>query len=169
MPGKDIYLFVCVCTTCVQWIFSKMALRLNGGDKLLNKIVDFFAHKKCSLRFIKFWVNHWWQMDYFNEDFHILMDPGSAIYESCWFSDEKILFKMTLVFHSKIYLLYNLHHCNLTLILCRYTGPCCKQVLQYAFVHLAVIMMWKLLKFVTCTMLVMYSGSFVVLGLTSLE
>ncbi len=77
-------------------------------------------------------------MDYPDYAFHIFMDPDSAIYESCWFTDEKILFKMTLVFHSKIYLLYNLHHLNLTLKLCRYTGPCCKQV--YAFVHLAVVM-----------------------------
>ncbi len=45
-----------------------MALRWCGGDKLLNKVVIFvfFAYKKYFRRFIKFRLNHWWQMDYFD-------------------------------------------------------------------------------------------------------
>ncbi len=58
-------------TICVQQIFSKMALRWCRGDKLLNKVVIFI-----------FWVrlNHWWQMDYFDDAFHTFLGLDSVIY-----------------------------------------------------------------------------------------
>ncbi len=34
------------------------------------KSFSFFAQKKCSRRFIKFRLNHWWQMDYSDDAFH---------------------------------------------------------------------------------------------------
>ncbi len=65
----------------VQWILSKMVLRWRG-NKLLNKVVIFvfFAHKKCSRCFIKFRLNHWWQMDYFDDVFHSFLGLDSVIY-----------------------------------------------------------------------------------------
>ncbi len=55
---------------CIQRIFSKMALRWRSGDKLLNKVVFvFFAQKKCSRHFIKFRLDHSWQMDYSDDAF----------------------------------------------------------------------------------------------------
>ncbi len=35
---------------------------------------------KCSRRFIKFRLNHWWQMDYSDDAFHTFLDLDSAIY-----------------------------------------------------------------------------------------
>ncbi len=69
-------------TVCIQLIFSKMALRWRGGDELLNKIVIFifFAYKKYSRRFIKFKLNHWWQMDYFDDAFHTFLGLDRVIY-----------------------------------------------------------------------------------------
>ncbi len=45
------------------------AIGWRGGDELLTKVVNFvfFAHKKYSCRFIKLRLNHWCQMDYFND------------------------------------------------------------------------------------------------------
>ncbi len=67
---------------CVQRILSKMALRWCRWDKLLNKVIIFifFAYKKYSRRFIKFRLNHWWQMDYFGDVFHTFLGLDSAIY-----------------------------------------------------------------------------------------
>ncbi len=67
---------------CIQRIFSKMALHRHRGDKLLNKVVFFvfFAQKRCSRRFIKFRLNHWWQIDYSDNAFHTFMGLDSAIY-----------------------------------------------------------------------------------------
>ncbi len=67
---------------CVQRIISKMALRWCRWDKLLNKVVIFifFAYKKYSRRFIKFRLNHWWQMDYFGDVFHTFLGLDSVIY-----------------------------------------------------------------------------------------
>ncbi len=61
---------------CVQRIFSKMALRWRRGDELLNKVIIFvfFAYKKYSHRFITLRLNHWWQMDYFDDVFHTFLD-----------------------------------------------------------------------------------------------
>ncbi len=65
---------------CVQRIFSKMALRWRRWDELLNKVVIFifFAYKKYSRRFIKFILNHWWQMDYFDDVFHTFLGLDSV-------------------------------------------------------------------------------------------
>ncbi len=41
-------------------------------------IFIFFAYKKYSRRFIKFRLNHWWQMDYFV--FHTFLGLDSGIY-----------------------------------------------------------------------------------------
>ncbi len=67
---------------CVQWIFSKMALQWRRWDKLLIKVVIFifFAYKKYSRRFIKFRLNHWWQMDYFDKVFHTFLCLDSVNY-----------------------------------------------------------------------------------------
>ncbi len=39
------------------------------GDELLNKVIIFvlFAHKKYSRCFVKLWLNHWCDMNYFNK------------------------------------------------------------------------------------------------------
>ncbi len=60
----------------------KMALRWRRWDELLNKVVIFifFAYKKYSRHFIKFRLNHWWQMDYFDDVFHSFLDLDSVIY-----------------------------------------------------------------------------------------
>ncbi len=65
---------------CVQWILSKMALRWHRVDELLNKVVIFvfFAYKKYSRRFIKLWLNHWWQMDYSDDVFHTFLGLDSV-------------------------------------------------------------------------------------------
>ncbi len=65
---------------CIQRILSKMALRWRRGDELLNKIVVLFSlrRKKCSRRFIKFRLNHWWQMDYFDDVFHTFLGLDSV-------------------------------------------------------------------------------------------
>ncbi len=67
---------------CVQWIFSKMALRWRRWDELLNKVVIFifFAYKKYFRHFIMFRLNHWWQMDYFDDVFHTFLGLDSVIY-----------------------------------------------------------------------------------------
>ncbi len=46
----------------------------------INVIFIFFAYKKYSRRFIKFRLNHWWQIDYSEDAFHTFMDLDSAIY-----------------------------------------------------------------------------------------
>ncbi len=43
-------------------------------------IFIFFAYKKYSRRFIKFWLNHWWQMDYSDDVFHTFLGLDSVIY-----------------------------------------------------------------------------------------
>ncbi len=43
-------------------------------------IFIFFAYKKYSRRIIKFRLNHWWQMDYFDDVFHTFLDLDSVIY-----------------------------------------------------------------------------------------
>ncbi len=65
---------------CVQRIFSKMALRWRSRDELLNKVVIFvfFAYKKYSRSFITLQLNHWWQMDNFNDVFHTFLGLDSA-------------------------------------------------------------------------------------------
>ncbi len=67
---------------CVQRILSKMKLRWHRGDELLNKVVIFifFAYKKYPRPFIKFILNHWWQMDYFDDAFHSFLCLDSVIY-----------------------------------------------------------------------------------------
>ncbi len=63
-------------------MLSKMALQWRGGDKLFNKVVIFvfFAFKKYSRSFIMLWLNHWWQMDYFDDVFHTFLGLDSVIY-----------------------------------------------------------------------------------------
>ncbi len=53
-----------------------------GGDELLNKVVIFvfFAYKKYSRSFITLRLNHWWQMDYFDDVFHTFLGLDSVIY-----------------------------------------------------------------------------------------
>ncbi len=53
-----------------------------GGDELFNKVVIFifFAYKKYSRCIITFRLNHWWQMDYFNDVFHTFLGLDSVIY-----------------------------------------------------------------------------------------
>ncbi len=65
-----------------QRILYKIVLWWRGGDKLLNKVIIFvfFAHKKYSRRFIKFILNHWWQMDYFDDVFHTFLGLDSVNY-----------------------------------------------------------------------------------------
>ncbi len=43
-------------------------------------ILIFFAYKKYSRRFIKFRLNHWWQMDYFDYVFYTFLCLDSVIY-----------------------------------------------------------------------------------------
>ncbi len=52
------------------------------GDELLNKVVIFifFAYKKYSRCFIKYRLNHWWQMDYFDDAFHTFLGLDSENY-----------------------------------------------------------------------------------------
>ncbi len=51
-------------------------------NELLNKVVIFvfFAYKKYSRSFIMLWLNHWWQMDYFDDVFHTFLGLDSGIY-----------------------------------------------------------------------------------------
>ncbi len=65
---------------CVQRIFSKMVLRWRRGDELLNKVVIFifFAYKKYYRCFITVRLNHWWQMDYFDDVFHTFLGLDSV-------------------------------------------------------------------------------------------
>ncbi len=67
---------------CIQQMLSKMALRWCRGGELLNKVVVFvfFAQKKYSCRFIKFRLNHWWQMDYSDDVVHTFLGLDSGIY-----------------------------------------------------------------------------------------
>ncbi len=69
-------------TVCVQRILSKMALCWRGEDELLNKVVIFvfFAYKKYSRRFIKFRLNYWWQIVYFDDVFDTFLGLDSVIY-----------------------------------------------------------------------------------------
>ncbi len=52
------------------------------GDKLLNEVIIciFFAYKKYSRRFITVRLNHWWQMDYFDDVFHTFLGLDNTIY-----------------------------------------------------------------------------------------
>ncbi len=43
-------------------------------------IFIFFAYKKYYRCFIKFKLNHWWQMDYFDNVFHTFLDLNNVIY-----------------------------------------------------------------------------------------
>ncbi len=56
--------------------------RMRRRDELLNKvdIFIFFAQKKFSRCFIKFRLNHCWQMDYFDDVFHTFLGLESVIY-----------------------------------------------------------------------------------------
>ncbi len=49
---------------------------------VISKIVIFifFAYKTDSRRFIKFRLNHWWQMDYPDDAFHTSLNLDSVIY-----------------------------------------------------------------------------------------
>ncbi len=62
--------------------YSPKWLRWSGGDELLNKVVIFvfFAYKKYSRSFIALRLNHWWQMDYFDDVFHTFLGLDSVIY-----------------------------------------------------------------------------------------
>ncbi len=54
----------------MSWYSHEQALKTNMEEKiLLNKVVIFvfFAHKKSSCSFVKFWLNHRFHMDYFND------------------------------------------------------------------------------------------------------
>ncbi len=66
---------------CVQRIISKMSLCW-CRDELLNKVVVFifFAHKKYSRHFIRVRLNHWRQMDYFDDSFHTFLGLVSVYY-----------------------------------------------------------------------------------------
>ncbi len=57
-------------------ILSKMAPGWRGGDELLSKVIIFvfFAHKKYSRSFEKLWLNHWCNMDYFNDGLTTFLD-----------------------------------------------------------------------------------------------
>ncbi len=63
----------------VQRILSKMALGWREGDGLLNKVVIFFyfAHKRCSCRFVKLRLNPWCHMDYFTDLLAMFLDLGT--------------------------------------------------------------------------------------------
>ncbi len=52
------------------------------GEELLNKVLIFifFAYRKYSRRFIKFRLNHGWQINYFDDDFHTFLGLDSVIY-----------------------------------------------------------------------------------------
>ena len=52
------------------------------GEELLNKVVIFvfFVYKKYSRRFITLQLNHWWQMDYYDDAFHTFLDLDTVIY-----------------------------------------------------------------------------------------
>ncbi len=59
-------------TACVVYVCDTLQNGTIGwrrGDKLLNKVVIFvfFAHKKYSRSFVKWQLNHWCHMDYFND------------------------------------------------------------------------------------------------------
>ncbi len=58
--------------------------RRHGGYKLLNKVVIFvfFAYKKYSHSFEKLRLNHWWQMDYFDDVFHTFLGLDSVMYSA---------------------------------------------------------------------------------------
>ncbi len=47
------------------------------GEELLKKYCyfNFFAYKKYSHRFITLGLNHWWQMDYFDDVFYTYFVP----------------------------------------------------------------------------------------------
>ncbi len=68
-----------------QFTFSgyspKLALQWRRDDELWNKIILFFSYlKKYSCSFITFRLNHWWQMDYFNDVFHTFLCLDCVIY-----------------------------------------------------------------------------------------
>ncbi len=50
--------------------------------ELLYKVVIFvfFAYKKYSCSFIMLRLNHWWQIDYFDDVFHTFLDLDTGIY-----------------------------------------------------------------------------------------
>ncbi len=86
-PTQVAYALVCgwhrtAYAACVQRIFSKMALHWSRGDELLNKFVVFvsFVQKNCSRCFIKFRLNHWWQMDYYDDAFLTFLGIDIVIY-----------------------------------------------------------------------------------------
>ncbi len=67
---------------CIQRILSKMALCWSRGEELMNKVVVFvfFVQKRCSCCFIKFRLNHWWQMDHSDDAFHTFLGIDRVIY-----------------------------------------------------------------------------------------
>ncbi len=58
---------------CVGWVICKMALQ-EREDCI------FFAYKKYSRRFIKFRLNHWWQVDFPGDAFHYFLDLNRGFY-----------------------------------------------------------------------------------------
>ncbi len=54
----------------------------HADAELLNKVVVFvfFAQKKGSRHFIKFRLNHWWQMDYSDDAFYNFLGLDSGNY-----------------------------------------------------------------------------------------
>ncbi len=66
------------------FLLSKMALHWQRDRETncwINVIISiFFAYKKYSRRFIKFRLNHWWQMDYFEDVFYTFLCLDSVIY-----------------------------------------------------------------------------------------
>ncbi len=72
-----------VYAACIRCIISKMALRWvreTERRRIVEFFFFFFAYKKYSLRFIKFRLNPWWQMDFPGDDFHTFLDLNGVIY-----------------------------------------------------------------------------------------
>ncbi len=67
---------------CVQQIFSKMALRWQEKICWIKSFIIFifFVYKRYSRRFIKVKLNHWWQMDYFDDVFYTFLSLDSVIF-----------------------------------------------------------------------------------------
>ncbi len=57
----------------------------DAEEKNFNKVVIFvfFLYKKYSRSFVKLQLNHWWHMDYFNDDLTIFLGLWTFQLHSC--------------------------------------------------------------------------------------
>ncbi len=74
--------FLCLFTLWFAWKQRIRVVRLTQKSirclRSVNKVsFILFAYKKYSHRFIKSRLNHWWQMDYFEDVFHTFLDLDS--------------------------------------------------------------------------------------------